>query len=80
MKTITTGNARTRLPQLMSEMAASHEPIQITGKKANAVLIAEDDLRAIQETLYLLSVPGMRSSIREGLNTALAECATEIEW
>lgn len=66
MKTIAAGKARTRLHQLMIKMAASHEPVQITGKESNAVLIAEDDWRAIQETLYLLSVPGMRSSIREG--------------
>jgi len=80
MKTITTGKARASLPQLLRKMAASHEPIQITGKNYNAVLIAEEDWRAIQETLYLLSVPGMRESIREGLNTPVAECSTEIEW
>jgi len=80
MKTMTAGKARASLHQLLREMAASHEPIHITGKNANAVLIAEEDWRAIQETLYLLAVPGMRDSIREGLNTPVAECAAEIEW
>ena len=80
MKTITAGKARASLHRLLHEMVASHEPIQILGKNANAVLIAEDDWRAIQETLYLLSVPGMRESIREGLNTPVSECTTEMEW
>lgn len=80
MKTITTGKARASLHRLLRDMAASHEPIQITGKNANAILIAEEDWRAIQETLYLLSVPGMRESIREGLNTPVEECSTEIKW
>ena len=80
MKTITTMKARTNLHQLVNDAAASHEPIQITGRKANAVLIAETDWRSIQETLYLLSLPGMRESIREGLATPIAECDTELVW
>ncbi len=54
--------------------------MQITGKKANAVLVAEEDWRAVQETLHLLSIPGMRESIREGLETPVDECAGEPGW
>ena len=74
MKTITVTKAREQLYRLLNEAAESHEPVQITGKRANAVLVSEDDWRAIQETLYLLSIPGMRESIREGLETPVNEC------
>ncbi len=80
MKTLTAGQARGRLPQLLLDMAISHEPVHITGKNANAVLVAEEDWHAIQETLHLLSLPGMRESIRVGKATPLAECSTELEW
>lgn len=53
--------------KLLDQAASSHEPIQITGKRSNAVLISEEDWRSIQETLHLLSIPGMRGFIREGL-------------
>ena len=58
---------RARLYGLLDEAAESREPIQITGRRNNAVLISEQDWRAIQETLHLLSIPGMRESIRGGL-------------
>ncbi len=74
MKTITVTKARERLNRLLNEAADSHEPIQITGKRANAVLVAEEDWHAVQETLHLLSIPGMRESIREGLETPVNEC------
>jgi len=80
MKTISVTKARTKLYQLVDEASNIHEPIQITGKRSNAVLISEDDWRAIQATLYLLSIPGMRESIREGLVTPIDECAKELEW
>jgi prevent-host-death family protein len=80
MNTLTATEARARFYRLIDETAASHEPITITGKRANAVLISEEDWRAIQETLYLLSVPGMRDSIREGLATPLEECSKEPDW
>ena len=72
--------ARSKLYNLIDETAETHEPILITGKRGNAVLLAEDDWRAINETLYLLSVPGMRESIREGLSTELSECEKELDW
>ena len=52
----------------------------ITGKRGNAVLLAEDDWNAINETLHLLSVPGMRKSILEGMQEKIGECAAELEW
>ena len=80
MTTIKVSEARGRLGRLVDEAAVSHEPILITGKRGNAVLISEEDWRAIQETLYLLSIPGTRESIREGLQTPVEECVKELDW
>lgn len=80
MKTISVTKARSNLYKLLEEARSSHEPIQITGKNGNAVLISEDDWRAIEETLYLLSIPGMRESIIEGGKTSHNECAKELDW
>ncbi|MCG6980647.1 MAG: type II toxin-antitoxin system Phd/YefM family antitoxin [Deltaproteobacteria bacterium] len=80
MPTVTATEARAKLYRLIDQAASSHEPIVITGKRANAVLISEDDWRAVQETLYLLSIPGMRESIREGLATPVEECAEDLDW
>jgi len=80
MPTLTATEARARLYRLIDEAASSHEPIIIKGKRGSAVLISEDDWRSIQETIYLLSVPGMRESIRAGLATPIEECTTELDW
>jgi len=80
MTVIKASEARSKLYRLIDEAASSHEPILITGKRSNAVLVSEEDWRSIQETLYLLSIPGMRESIIEGLNTPAEECAKELEW
>lgn len=80
MTTVTVTDARNNLYSLVDQVAASHEPVLISGKRTNAVLIAEEDWRSIQETLYLLNIPGMRESIIEGLNTPLDECADEAGW
>ena len=72
--------ARSKLYRLIDEVTSSHEPVIIAGKRANAVLVAEDDWRAIQETLYLLSIPGMRESVREGLKTPIEECEKDLDW
>lgn len=80
MTTLTVSEARTLLYRLVDEANAAHEPVLITGKRSNAVLVAEEDWRAIQETVYLLSVPGMRESVREGLDTPVDECSTEPSW
>ena len=80
MTTMTASKARSNLYKLLDKAAQSHEPIQITGKRNNAVLVAEDDWRAIKETLYLLSIPGMRESVRKGLKTPLKKCSKELTW
>ena len=80
MKTLTVTRARAKLYKLLEEAASSHEPIHISGKKSSAVLISEDDWRAIQETLYLLSIPGMRKSIRKGLETTIDKCREQPGW
>jgi antitoxin YefM len=80
MKTISATKARANLYKILDEAKESGEPIQITGKRSNAVLLSEDDWRAISETLYLLSIPGMRESIREGLETPVDECDADAEW
>ncbi|MCI5143081.1 MAG: type II toxin-antitoxin system Phd/YefM family antitoxin [Candidatus Electrothrix sp. ATG1] len=80
MSTITATQARSKLYRLIDDTVASHQPVTITGKRGNAVLISEEDWQAVQETLYLLSVPGMRKSIREGLATPVDECEQDIEW
>lgn len=80
MTTLTASRARARLFRLLDKTAVSHEPVQITGRRHNAVLISEDDWRAIQETLYLLSVPGMRESIRQGLKTPVSRCRQTLAW
>jgi prevent-host-death family protein len=72
--------ARSQLYRLIDETAESHQPVTITGKRCNAVLIGEDDWKAMQETLYLLSIPGMRESLREGMKTPTAKCARKLQW
>ena len=80
MTTIKATEARAQLYRLLDETAETHEPIQITGKRTNAVLISEEDWRAIQETLYLLSIPGMRESLRKGLKTPVEKCSEKPGW
>jgi antitoxin YefM len=80
MPKITVTEARAKLYRLIDEVFLSHEPTIITSKRGNAVLISEDDWRAIQETLYLLSIPGMRESIKEGMATPVEECSEEPGW
>jgi antitoxin YefM len=82
MPTLTATEARSNLYRLIDTVTNSHEPILITGKRGNAILISEDDWRAIEETIYLLGLPGMRESIVEGLNASLDECIdeNEVEW
>lgn len=80
MKSISATKARERLYRLIDETAESHEPVLVTGKRGNAVLMGEDDWRSMQETLYLLAIPGMRESIRDGLETPLLETGQEPRW
>ncbi|MBK9181540.1 MAG: type II toxin-antitoxin system Phd/YefM family antitoxin [Ignavibacteria bacterium] len=80
MNTLTASEARANLYKLIDEAMESHEPITITGKRGNAVLISADDWSAIQETLYLLSVPGMRESIQAGRAEPLSKSKKELDW
>ena len=72
--------ARSKLYNLIDQAANTHQPITITGKRTNAVLVSEEDWNAITETLHLLSIPGMRESIKEGLDQDLSECSKELDW
>lgn len=80
MTTLTASEARANLYRLMDQVAESHEPILISGKRHNAVLISAEDWAAIQETLYLLSMPGMRESIKAGMAEPIESCSTELDW
>ena len=80
MVTITATLARQNLYNLVDEVSLSHVPVQIAGKRNSAVLISEDDWRAIQETLYLTSIPGMKNSIRRGLTTPVDKCRKDPGW
>ena len=80
MTTYPLNKAKANLERLMIQTDQAHIPIVITGEQVNAVLIAEEDWNSIQETLYLLSIPGMRDSIIEGMHTPIEECEEELDW
>lgn len=80
MPTISAAKAKANLHKLMGQTAQSHEPIVITSEGMNAVLLAEEDWRVIQETVYLLSIPGMRQTIRKSLATPIGKCAKNLRW
>ncbi len=72
--------ARSNLYRLIDKGAQSHEPVLITGKRNNAVLVSEEDWRSIEETLFLVSIKGMRESIIEGMEMPLDKCLKELKW
>ena len=78
--TMTATEARANLYRLIDQTAESHQPIRIAGKRSSAVLISEADWDAIQETLHLTSVPGMRESIKQGMEEPLESSAKELDW
>lgn len=80
MTTLTATEARKKLYTLLDDVADSHEAVQIAGKRHSAVLVSEEDWSAIQETLYLTAIPGMKTSIIEGLRTPIKKCDKEINW
>ena len=80
MTTLTATEARKKLYTLLDDVAESHAPLQISGKRHNAVLVSENDWRAIQETLYLTSIPGMKESIIKGLKTPVEKCDKDLKW
>lgn len=79
MKTVSATTARSDLYRLIDSTLEDHEPVQITGKRGNAVLLGESDWRSLQETIYLLNVPGMRESILAGMNESIDDCSETID-
>ena len=80
MDTVKATEARANLYGLIDRVQENHEPVLITGKRSNAVLIAEDDWKSVQETLYLLSVPGMRESLLQGMSTPTSKLKKSLTW
>jgi len=80
MTILNANEARSKLYGLIDETAQTHQPIVITGKRSNAILVSEEDWNSVSETLHLLSVPGMRESIQAGMNKPLSECSEELDW
>ena len=80
MTTLTTSQARAQLFQLVDTSAISHKPVQIKGRRSCAVLVSSEDWEAIQETLYLMSIPGMRESLIKGMKTPLNKCSKKLPW
>ena len=80
MTSVSATAARRRLYALIDEVDQSDEPVEITGKCGNAVLLSEADWRAIQEALHLVSIPGMRESILEGMATEVSELSPDPGW
>ena len=77
---ISVTDAQQQLQILINSVSESHQPIVIAGESSNVVLLSESDWASIQETLYPLSTPGMRESIREGLATPIKDCDRELTW
>lgn len=80
MNIYTASAARQKFFQLIKEVSESHQPAHIVNKDKNIVMMSEEDYNSIQETLYLLSIPGMRKSIKEGIDTPLDKCSNKLEW
>ena len=80
MTTLSASEARANLYRLMDQAAESHEPILISGRRHSSVLLAAEDWAAIQETLFLLSVPGVRESIKTGMAEPVDACSKELDW
>ncbi|MBI3601524.1 MAG: type II toxin-antitoxin system Phd/YefM family antitoxin [Candidatus Omnitrophica bacterium] len=80
MTTLTASKARNQLYRLLDQAAQNHEPIQITGKRHNAVLVSQEDWRSIEETMYLMSKPKLRRSIIKGMKTPIRKCVKKLDW
>lgn len=83
MTAISATKARENLYQLIADVNANNTAITITNTRGkNAVMLSEEDWNAVQETLYLMSVPGMTESILEGGKTPVEECLSEdeVDW
>lgn len=80
MTTMTVSKARSQLYRLLDQTAMDHKPIQIMGKRNNGILISEEDWRSMEETLYLLSIPGMREKLIKGKKTPISKCVKKLKW
>lgn len=80
MVALSAGQARSKLYRLLDQVSEEHEPVLITGKRHNGVLLGEEDWRSIQETLHLANIPGMTDSIREGMKTPASKMSKELKW
>jgi prevent-host-death family protein len=80
MNTLTASEARANLYRLLDQASETHQPITISGKRNSAVLVSSEDWESIQETLYLLTVPGMRESIKQGMEEPIENCSKELDW
>lgn len=80
MTDLTASEARSNLYRLLDETAETHKPVRITGKRNNGVLVSEEDWAAIQETLHLLAIPGMRESLKKGMKTPAAALSKKLRW
>jgi antitoxin YefM len=80
MAVLTASSARSNLYNLIDQTSESHEPVIISGKRNNAVLVSEEDWNSIQETLYLTSIPGMRESILDGMKDPLENSTNKLDW
>ena len=80
MATITATEARRNLYRLLDEANSSHIPVHIEGKRGGAVLIGAEDWAAIEETLFLSAIPGMKESIKKGMAEPLSHCHQTLKW
>ncbi|MCK5051513.1 MAG: type II toxin-antitoxin system Phd/YefM family antitoxin [Candidatus Cloacimonetes bacterium] len=80
MKTYNIKFAKKRFEELIDETINHDKVVKITGNTANAILISESKWNSIKETLFLLSITGMKESIKNSMNTSLDECSGEVEW
>ena len=80
MNTITAAEAQAKIFSLINEVTEEREPVKIAGEHSSVVLISEAEWNSIQETLHLISIPGLRESIIEGMKTPVEECETKLEW
>ena len=80
MSSINITNARKELYRIIEKINESHEPVHVIGKNGSVVMVAEDDWKAIEETLYLTSIPGMRESIHQGMKESVEDCSENLDW
>lgn len=73
---------RKNIFQLLEQTIKYNEPVNVSTKDGNVIVLSEEDYNSLMETLYLSSIPGMKETIAEGLNTALSECVpeSEVQW